>query len=99
MFERTRNELRRLVTPLVALGVAFVVAGWFSEFSKLALLSYKVSLASIAAIIAHLIRSELFPYLDLSSALDSGDRGKAIGSAIVVGLVFASIVLAICLGL
>ena len=99
MFKYALLEVKRLAVPI---GILLAITGfssYLSEFSKLALFAYKFSLVSLAAITAHMIRSEMFPYIDLKTALESQNSGYAIGSSIVVATIFASIVLALCLGL
>ena len=99
IFGRAYREVKRLAVPIgILIGIA-TFSSYLGEFSKLMLFAYKFSLVSLAAIVAHMIRSEMFPYIDLKTALKSQDRGYAIGSSIVVATVFASIVLALCLGL
>lgn len=70
-----------------------------NPMNRWALLAHKFSTITLAVIAAHLIRREIFPYLDLSVALTSEDRGYAIGSALVISILMAAIILGVALGL
>ncbi len=93
------RECRRLAVPLLISIGAFLLAGKLSDVSKTALLVYKLSIVSMAVILAHMIRSELFPYIDLRTVLENGDTGAKIGVCVLIGLVMLGIILGVTLGL
>jgi hypothetical protein len=69
-----------------------------SPLSKYAISLYALGKTTIFVIVFHLVRTELFPYIDLSEALQSGDVGRAIGTALTVlgvAIIFAAGLLAL----
>ena len=100
--EKTRLalvETRRLGWALCAIVALFLVLPNSDPQSSLALLRFKVGLVMVAVVVAHLVRSQLLPYVKLGEALNSGDVGKALGSALVVAALYAAIILGLTLGL
>lgn len=89
----------RWLIGVVVVAVAVIQGGAVSPQSQFALIAHKFSVIALAAVLAHVVRSEMFPYLDLGRALRSRRAGEAIGSAIVVGLFMAAIILGVALGL
>lgn len=94
------KELRRVFWPLMlslATIIAIDVIG-VNPMSRWAVLLNKLATIALAVIVAHFIRSQLFPYLDFSEELRRGGSG-AIAAAIVVATTIAAIVLGVALGL
>lgn len=84
---RTWAEIKRLrwaiavsILTVAALDIIQVV----NPLSKYAITLYALGKTTVFVIVWHLVRSELFPYLDLSEALRSGDVGRAVGTALAV---------------
>ncbi len=96
------RELRRLWVPIVAM---LVLAYWRRQLidehptSEMARILYKVNIVAGAAILAHVLRSQMFPYLDLRRLLERGEATKFLGAAVLVGLVMLAIILGFTLGL
>lgn len=92
------KRLRWLIAVIVVAIAALDVLSLFHELSKYALVVYALCKGATAAIVWHLVRSEMFPYIDLEQDLRSGDPGRAIGASIVVlatALLFLGVVLAV----
>jgi hypothetical protein len=79
--------------------VALILSGRLSEFSNEARVVYKLSIVTLAWILWHLLRSQTFLYLDFSECLRSGEPGKAIAAAIVLGATAIAVILGVTLGL
>ena len=94
-------ELRRLKWAIgISVGTMLLLDAYgINPMNRWALLAHKFSTITLAVIAAHLIRREIFPYIDLSLALTSKDKGYAVGSAIAVSVLMAAIILGVALGL
>ena len=92
-------ELRRLGWVLSGVVALLLVLPQGDPQSHWTLLKFKTGMVLVAVLIAHLVRSQMLPYLRLGEALESGDLGRALGSAIVVAALYAAIILAFSLGL
>lgn len=99
------NEFKEKVTQVGwALGVAgaglsYILAGGSALLrQQLGVLAWKLVLAGVATGLAHVIRKQLFPYVDLSEML----KEKNVSGAVVflgVAIIYAAIILAISAGL
>ncbi len=96
---RAWRETRRLGWAIFGVVALVLILPSGDPQSSWTLLRFKTGMVLMAVIVAHLVRSQMLPYLDFSSALGSGDVGRAIGSAIVVAALYAAIILAFSLGL
>src|SRR3990167_689415 len=75
----------------ISIGAMFLLDAYgINPMNRWALLAHKFSTITLAVIAAHLIRREIFPYIDLSTALTSRDWGHAVGSAIIVSILMAA---------
>lgn len=92
-------EARRLGWPIMGVIALLLILPKGSPESHWTLLRFKVGMVLLAVIVAHLVRSQMLPYVHLGRALESGDLGRAIGSALVVAALYLAIILAMCLGL
>ena len=92
-------EVRRLGWALTAVVAVLLVLPDADPASKWALLRFKTGMVCWAVVLAHLVRSQMLPYVKLGEALGSGDLGRAVGSALVVMGLYAAIILAFALGL
>ena len=104
LLARSRDALAELYRLKWAVGISvgamlLLDAYGINPMNRWALLAHKFSTITLAVIAAHLIRREIFPYIDLSTALTSQDRGYAVGAAIVVSVLMAAIILGVALGL
>jgi len=97
--KRGWHETRRLGWAIFGLVALLLILPGGDPQSHWTLLRFKTGMVLAAVIVAHLVRSQMLPYLDFSAALESGDTGRAVGAAIVVGLLYAAIILAFSLGL
>jgi len=84
MFKSIQKELRRM-WPLLTIALLSVFL--LGDHAQFVVQLYRLSMASMVIMAAHLIRSALFPYLDLSEIVDrAGD--SPIGSGLVwIGMV------------
>lgn len=89
------DEIRRLGW-LLAISVGMIA---LADWDKIQLAIYKVGLVTLTCILVHLVRKQNFPYIDLSVALESNKDGKAIGTALFLGLIYLAAVLGVTLGL
>ncbi len=100
-FPRARAELKRLrwLIAIVILTVgALDVVGIFHELSKYALVAYALCKGAMACIGWHLVRSEIFYYVDVESAYRGDSLSKAVlASAVLLStaLLFLGVVLAV----
>lgn len=78
--KRLRWAIAITVLTVAALDVIQVV----NPLSKYAISLYSLGKTTLFVIAFHLVRSELFPGLDLDESLHSGDVGRAIGAALAV---------------
>ena len=92
-------EIRRLVWVLLGILALLLLLPQGDPQSNWTLLRFKTGMVLVAVLIAHLVRSQMLPYLRLGEALESGGMGRAIGSALVVAALYAAIILAFSLGL
>lgn len=104
LLAKSRDALAEVYRLKWAIGISIgtmllLDAYGINPMNRWALLAHKFSTITLAVIAAHLIRREIFPYLDLSVALESRDRGYAIGSALIVSILMAAIILGVALGL
>lgn len=91
-------EVRRLWWALAIAVVGIVATSELAETSKVALLTYKLSLLTVLWIVWHLLRSQTFPYLDFGSILQAGGS-RAVAAAIVLGATAIAVILGGMLGL
>lgn len=100
--ERIVSEIRRLKWPIgiSILAIALVDTGVINPMSRWAVIAHKFSVITLAVILAHYVRSELWPYVDLSEILESEpDMGRKIGACLLIGLFMAAVILGVALGL
>lgn len=98
--ERLRRfwrETRRLWWLLLVLSLAVVLVepGMLHPLSKWALVLFVLLKGTAAAIVWHLWRSQMFPYLDYQAELHSGDLGRAVGASLLLGLLGAAFILGV----
>jgi hypothetical protein len=93
------KETRRLGWALTGIIALLLILPRADPQSSWALLQFKTGMVLAAVTVAHLVRSQLLPYLHLGAALESGDVGRAIGSALVVAALYLAIILGFTLGL
>ena len=98
-FWATWWEARRLAWVLFGIVALLLVLPRGDPQSNWTLLRFKLGMVLVAVLVAHLVRSQMLPYLRLGEALESGDLGRALGSAIVVAALYLAIILAFSLGL
>lgn len=98
---REYRSKARLGWPLIISVLTVVLIDFYgiNPQNRWALIAHKFSVVTLSVILAHLVRKEMFPYLDLSAALESDQRGRAIGSAIVLATIYGAVILAVALGL
>lgn len=85
---------------LAALGFVFIErTGNAVLLQQAGVLAWKLVLVGIAVFVAHKVRTQLFPYLDLSAAI--GDKDHANSGRIFLGICIlsAAVILALCSGL
>lgn len=100
--ERIASEIRRLKWPIgiSILAIALVDTGVINPMSRWAVIAHKFSVITLAVILAHYCRSEIWPYIDLSEILDGeSDMGRKIGACLLIGLFMAAVILGVALGL
>lgn len=84
---------------IVFLGGLFIAKGGREILTNQAgVLAWKFVLVGSAVAVAHLVRRQLFPYLDLSAELEKNNVAGAITFA-ATALIYAAIILAVCSGL
>ncbi len=93
------REIRRLGWALFGIVALLLVLPKGDPQSNWTLLRFKLGMVLIAVVIAHLVRSQMLPYVSLGEDLRSGDLGRSLGAAIVVASLYAAIILAFSLGL
>lgn len=103
-FLRTKSratwwEVRRLGWVLFGTVALLLILPQEDPQSNWTLLRFKTGLVLISVLVAHLVRSQLLPYLKLGEAPRSGVVGQAIGAAIVAAALYAAIILGFTLGL
>ncbi|MEW6409570.1 MAG: hypothetical protein AB1488_05595 [Nitrospirota bacterium] len=94
MFERLWSALKRTKLSWLLLVVPMFA---FGKFKDIQLFAYKLSLVGVAVIIAHFIRSELFPYVDLQKEMRLSVKSirhaaRFLGVCILIGLLMYSII-------
>lgn len=102
MMSKFLRELRRLKWLLgVALLSMFLLDVYaINGQNRWALLAHKFSVVTMAAILAHIVRSELWPYIDLKEIFSrEDDYGAKIGASLLIGLFMAALILGVTLGL
>lgn len=92
-------EMRRLGWVLSGIAALLLVLPKGDPQSNWTLLRFKLGMVLVAVLVAHLVRSQMLPYIHLGEDLRSGDVGRALGAAIVVAALYAAIILAFSLGL
>ena len=100
--KRIVSEIRRLKWPLSisVLTIALIDTGAINPMSRWAVIGHKFSVITLGIILAHYVRSELWPYIDISEILASeDDMGRKIGACLLVGLFMAAVILGVALGL
>lgn len=99
---RLRSEVHRLAWLLTfTLGTVAVldVVRVFHELSKWALVAYVLAKASVLTIAFHLVRSQVFPYLDLSELFERARGGSPadglalVGACLLLGLLGVAFIL------
>jgi hypothetical protein len=92
-------EARRLGWVLSGIVALLLVLPKGDPQSNWTLLRFKLGMVLVAVLVAHLVRSQMLPYIHLGEDLRSGDVGRALGAAIVVAALYLAIILAFSLGL
>jgi hypothetical protein len=98
---RTYQEIRRMFPALViAIAVIYLRrSGTIPANDPLMTMLHRLALGTLGFCTAHIVRQPAFPYLDLEEALRSRDSGRAIASAILVGLIYLGFIIGATLGL
>lgn len=97
---KTCREMRRMF-PALLISVLIIAArryGWLPGTDPFMVMLHRVALGTLGFIAAHIVRQPAFPYLDLEMALRSPNPGEAIGSALLVGLIYLAFILGTTLG-
>lgn len=95
---RAGKETRRLFVPLAWILVALVGLDYYGTQNQWALRLHKVFQVSFFVVLAHMIRSEIFPYLDLRRLYENDDPSFGL-VFIGVAILMAAIILGGTLGL
>jgi hypothetical protein len=85
---------------VVLLGLLFISKGGREILTQqVGVLAWKLVLLGSSVVAAHVVRKQLFPYLDVSGQLDrtNGTAGAIVFAAIAV--IYSAIILAVCSGL
>lgn len=96
------REIRRLWVPIAIL---LIVGYWRRNLidddptSELARLLYKALIVSWAAIGAHMLRSQIFPYINLHELMKNGEPLRFLGACILIGLFTLALILGVTMGL
>ena len=95
----TLGEARRVMTPLILLAIGtYYLDTYGAKLGDWALRFHKINQVTFYVILAHLIRSQIFPYLDLKSMYNEDD--PMFGPAFIgITVLMAAIVLGGTLGL
>lgn len=96
------REVRRLWVPLVAMTI---IGYWRRQlieddaFSETARLLYKINIVSGAVVLAHMLRSQIFYYVNLSDLMKNGEPVRFLGACILIGLFMIAVIYGFTLGL
>jgi len=108
MFESAKRALKNFrfksrtgYAWLLALVALVYILGNGSEFlrAQLHVLAWKLLLVGVAVGLAHLLRKQVFPYIDLSEVLDSDADTKDGFIFLGIAIFYAAIILALTQGL
>lgn len=85
---------------VVLAGLLYILTGGKAFLAQqLGVLAWKLVLAGTAVGLAHVVRKQLFPYVDVSELLK---QRRSIGPGLVflgISILYAAIILAVCSGL
>jgi hypothetical protein len=91
-------EVRRLLVPIVALLVSTFLLDWYGVQNQWALRLHKVNQVMFYVVLGHMIRSQIFPYIDLKTMYE--DQHPGFGYIFIgLMLLMAAIILGGTLGL
>ena len=96
------REIRRLWVPLMAMAV---IGYWRrqliedDQFSETARILYKVNIVSGGVILAHMLRSQIFYYINLGELKANGEPLRFLGACILIGLFMFAVIYGFTLGL
>lgn len=84
---------------IALLGLLFISRGGREIFTQqVGVLAWKLVLLGSSVAAAHVVRKQLFPYVDMSGEINKGTTAGAIVFA-AAALIYAAIILAVCSGL
>ena len=92
------REVRRLWVPLAAIALIGYYRHQLDQNSETARILYKVNIVSGAVVLAHMLRSQVFPYISLNE-LRHENAQAFLGASILIGLFMLAVILAFALGL
>lgn len=96
----TCRELRRMF-PALLMSICIIAArryGWLPGTDPFMVMLHRIALCTLGFIAAHIVRQPAFPYLDLEQTLKSKNAGEAVGSAVLVGMIYLAFILGCALG-
>lgn len=80
----------------ILLFIVLIIAVWFLRLFPRDTFEISVAVGilklTMAVVFAHVSRKEVFPYIDVRVALESGDTAKAVGTSILIGLYFFALI-------
>lgn len=80
-------------------GIWLIDLGWIAAFPRLQLVTYKVSVVSVAVAAQQLAWAGVFPYLSIKRIMASGDSYAMIAACLLRSSVFIGTLLSLTLGL
>ncbi len=98
------SEVRRLWVPIVAMVLIHTYRHLLDPTSDAARVLYKINIVAGAVLLAHMLRSQLFPYIKLGDMLN-GNGGRsvppqvALGACVLIGLFMLAVILGFAMGL
>lgn len=96
------REVRRLWVPLLAM---VIIAYWrhqlleVDDASKTALVLYKILIVSGGVILAHMLRSQVFYYINLGKLLHDKEPIRFLAACILIGLFMFAVIYGFTQGL
>ncbi len=96
------SEVRRLWVPIVAMVLIHTYRHLLDPTSDAARVLYKINIVAGAVLLAHMLRSQLFPYIKLGDMLN-GDHTYppqvVLGACVLIGLFMLAVIFGFTMGL